>query len=320
MSQNSTLQYMHQDHLTGTSLVTSDNGTVIESLKYYSFGLTRELTGSDVTDKKFTGQRLDETGLYFYGARYYDPLIGRFISADTIVPNPSDPQSINRYSYCLNNPLKYTDPSGHDAFSLPIDPSYMARLYEAMLQGGGVVSAILTAATGPVGLTIVGVAGIITITTIAVVNLWDIDQGVPGLSAGEVASGRVTPSMPLYSEDDTQKALDSLMQGFGEAAAGDPNQNPFKNKRDELLSKTTNKDLKEAINQLYRENAKYGDGGTADYIRLFGDSGHVQKAIQRINQLENLINGCNLNTMDHQIAVNLHQDLILALLKNGVIP
>ena len=48
-----------------------------------------------------------------YHARYYDPLIGRFISADTIVPKPGDPQSLNRYSYVRNNPLKYTDPSGH---------------------------------------------------------------------------------------------------------------------------------------------------------------------------------------------------------------
>ena len=47
-------------------------------------------------------------------ARYYDPEIGRFISADTIVPDPTNPQSLNRYSYCLNNPLKYIDPSGHD--------------------------------------------------------------------------------------------------------------------------------------------------------------------------------------------------------------
>jgi RHS repeat-associated protein len=63
--------------------------------------------------RKYTGQRLDTTDLYYYGARYYDPAIGRFISADTIVPDPYDPQSLNRYSYCRNNPLRYIDPSGH---------------------------------------------------------------------------------------------------------------------------------------------------------------------------------------------------------------
>jgi RHS repeat-associated protein len=57
---------------------------------------------------------LDTTGLYFYNARYYDPAIGRFISADSIIPHFGDSQSLNRYSYCLNNPLKYIDPNGHD--------------------------------------------------------------------------------------------------------------------------------------------------------------------------------------------------------------
>jgi RHS repeat-associated protein len=59
------------------------------------------------------GQRLDATGLYYYNARYYDPMIGRFISPDIIVQSPANPQTLNRYSYCLNNPLKYRDPSGH---------------------------------------------------------------------------------------------------------------------------------------------------------------------------------------------------------------
>jgi RHS repeat-associated protein len=47
------------------------------------------------------------------GARNYDPRIGRWLSADSIVPNPSNPQSLNRYSYVLNSPLKYIDPTGH---------------------------------------------------------------------------------------------------------------------------------------------------------------------------------------------------------------
>lgn len=66
------------------------------------------------TDYTFTGQKLDEsTGLMYYGARYYDPALGRFISADPIVPNPANPQALNRYSYVLNNPLRYIDPTGY---------------------------------------------------------------------------------------------------------------------------------------------------------------------------------------------------------------
>ncbi|MDD5039163.1 MAG: RHS repeat-associated core domain-containing protein [Dehalococcoidales bacterium] len=81
----------------------------ISALRY---GECRNSTGTLGTDRLFTGQRLDDTGLYYYGARYYDPTIGRFISPDTIVQTPNNPQSLNRYSYVFNNPLRYTDPSG----------------------------------------------------------------------------------------------------------------------------------------------------------------------------------------------------------------
>ena len=78
------------------------------------FGSMRSTTGSSGSSYKFTDQELDsETGLYNYDARLYDPEIGRFISADPIVPDPFNPQSLNRYSYVLNNPLIYTDPSGY---------------------------------------------------------------------------------------------------------------------------------------------------------------------------------------------------------------
>ncbi|NLD38991.1 MAG: hypothetical protein GX654_19195, partial [Desulfatiglans sp.] len=56
-----------------------------------------------------------EYELYNYNARLYDPVMSRFISPDTIIPDPYNPQSLNRYSYCLNNPLKYVDPSGNYA-------------------------------------------------------------------------------------------------------------------------------------------------------------------------------------------------------------
>ncbi len=69
-------------------------------------------SGSDVA-YKYTGKELDSsTALYFYEARYYDAALGRFISADTIVPDPNNPQYLNRYTYALNNPLRYTDPTG----------------------------------------------------------------------------------------------------------------------------------------------------------------------------------------------------------------
>ncbi len=62
----------------------------------------------------FTGKKLDEeAGLYYFGARYYDPSLGRFITADSLVQNPGNPQTLNRYSYCGNNPVNMIDPTGH---------------------------------------------------------------------------------------------------------------------------------------------------------------------------------------------------------------
>ena len=71
-------------------------------------------TGSAPSNHKYTGQESDgETGLIYYRARHYDPQIGRFITADSIVPDAGNAQAFNRYSYVYNNPINYTDPTGH---------------------------------------------------------------------------------------------------------------------------------------------------------------------------------------------------------------
>ncbi len=67
-----------------------------------------------LTERTFTGQTLDSrTGLMYYRARWYDPRLGRFIQADTVVPEPGNPQALNRYAYAVGNPVRYNDPSGH---------------------------------------------------------------------------------------------------------------------------------------------------------------------------------------------------------------
>jgi RHS repeat-associated protein len=159
-----TLTYLQSDHLGSVSLTTSNTGVAGPAQEFDPWG-TVGSGGIPATDRNFTGQRLDDTGLLFYQARYYDPQIGRFLSADTIVPGdpsggmdgiavkpltvdfheggflgkvngenklalwfelddqgrqqagspwgPGNTQALNRYSYVQNNPLKYTDPTGH---------------------------------------------------------------------------------------------------------------------------------------------------------------------------------------------------------------
>lgn len=66
------------------------------------------------TDKLFTGQReMTGLGIYHYGARFYSPKLGIFLSPDNVTPDYAVPQTLNLFGYVLNNPLRYTDPTGH---------------------------------------------------------------------------------------------------------------------------------------------------------------------------------------------------------------
>ncbi len=113
VKKGSTLEYVHTDHLGSVSRTTDTSGALVRSEDDFPYGSVRAESGAPPTERSFTGQRRDSTGLLFYNARYYDPAIGRFVSADTIVPNPSNSQVLDRYAYVSNNPLKYVDPSGH---------------------------------------------------------------------------------------------------------------------------------------------------------------------------------------------------------------
>ena len=114
--------YLLNDHLTSTAITTNASGARLTELRYYAYGGTRYDAGSQMTIYRYTGQRIETgTGLYDYGARWYDPAIGRFLAPDSIVPNPGDSQSLNRYMYVLGNPLRYIDPSGN-APQYPGDP------------------------------------------------------------------------------------------------------------------------------------------------------------------------------------------------------
>jgi RHS repeat-associated protein len=111
----STTYFYHTDHLGSVVLVTAETGQIIWSTEYTPFGsITLEEGQLDFTGAiKFTGKDLDEdTGLYYYNARWYDAEIGRFISADTYKGELENPQTLNLYVYVANNPLIYVDPSG----------------------------------------------------------------------------------------------------------------------------------------------------------------------------------------------------------------
>jgi len=115
--------YLH-DHLGGIEAVLDEEGNVVEHRDYLPYGNTRTSVNNSPTQSGlttalqkeaygFTGkEKDDETGLMYYGARYYDPLTGRFTSSDPWGGDFRNPQSFNKYSYVLNNPLIFVDPTG----------------------------------------------------------------------------------------------------------------------------------------------------------------------------------------------------------------
>jgi RHS repeat-associated protein len=116
---SSDLYALHSDQLGSTSTLSylkadGTAGRVYDSRAFYTpFGDYRLQPTGDYTDRGYTGQKENmEIGLIYYNARFYVPGIGRFASADTIVPNSADPQSFSRYSYVRNNPINLTDPTG----------------------------------------------------------------------------------------------------------------------------------------------------------------------------------------------------------------
>jgi RHS repeat-associated protein len=116
-------RYFLKDNLNSIETVAREDGTVVERMSYDAWGKRRNLGGTDdttnalsgVTDNKgYTSQEmLDNLHLVHMNGRVYDPLLGRFISADPFVSHPKDPQSLNRYAYVRNNPLALVDPSGY---------------------------------------------------------------------------------------------------------------------------------------------------------------------------------------------------------------
>ncbi|NJO81982.1 MAG: RHS repeat-associated core domain-containing protein [Blastochloris sp.] len=226
----STVTRLHGDHLGSVSVATSSSGVATQQ-EYDPWGQIRPNAAGtphpiSQTRRNYTGQILDDTGLLYYNARYYDPKLGRFLSADSVVPGnpsggmdgvaitpltidvheggflgklnaesrtgfwfelgreerqqhgspmgPANPQSLNRYSYVQNNPLKYTDPTGHYLLldwhsslvfqQALIDMSAVASnaLNGASIDVDGAISSILAAVGAALGSAVVEVIAALT--------------------------------------------------------------------------------------------------------------------------------------------------------------
>jgi RHS repeat-associated protein len=125
--------YYHNDVLGSPVLLMDNSGEVVHLYHFGPFGNIEAAKGTSGNKYRFTGKEQDETGMYYFGARYYDPMVGRFITPDPVMG--ISPQLLNPYPYCQNNPILYVDPTGEWVWLV----AFMAI---GALAGGGVAYAM----------------------------------------------------------------------------------------------------------------------------------------------------------------------------------
>ena len=151
-------RYLHKDHLGSTQALTDETGARTEYLSYDPYGKRRFANGSDdpnntitsATHHGFTGhEHLVEVGLIHMNGRVYDPLVGRFLTADPTLASVLDSQAFNRYAYLKNNPLRDVDPSGYCGFFSCIT-KFFSHVVKAVVQTvTAVVKTVETAVSHP---------------------------------------------------------------------------------------------------------------------------------------------------------------------------
>lgn len=140
--------YMHVDYQGSVTATSNEAGERVDKYTFDAFGARSQSTSgtgltaimNDMT-RGYTGHEMDdENGFINMNARIYDPRLGRFLTPDTIIPDVENPQALNRYSYVLNNPGKYIDPTGHipsrnDGSTSPEISEYDFKEFDALFGG-----------------------------------------------------------------------------------------------------------------------------------------------------------------------------------------
>ena len=195
-------RYLHTDNLGSISVITNETGAVVERDGYDAWGQRRFASGADgnpgpsQTTRGFTGQEeLADVGLVHLNGRIYDPLLARMTSADPMVPDPLNGQAWNRYSYVVNNPLAFTDPSGYCFLGL-CGVGSIFRDIQHFLRNvpivGNIVEVAAAAMCGPAALVCAVTAAFITTTAVAGVETGKLGLGLrAGLIAAATAAAFV---------------------------------------------------------------------------------------------------------------------------------
>ncbi|MDD2498191.1 MAG: hypothetical protein PHY90_08695, partial [Desulfitobacteriaceae bacterium] len=214
----------------------------------------------------------------------YDPSNGRFISEDSEEGKVDNPLSLNLYTYCWNNPVRYIDDDGHSPKDTLYKTAMTAQVYLIMQLNK-------MANTAQRGID-------------KAKNFFGGKGNIPNPATLEKGSGNADFYVSLNG-----KAVPSAYKNWIGVS-----------QRNNLLNSVSNEKLKNAVNQLYRKGSVIGDGGTADIIRferetgiLLSKSGHIQKGKDMLGYLTDIVKSGNLSDKDAKIANRLINDLQKAL-------
>ncbi|WP_115563405.1 RHS repeat-associated core domain-containing protein [Xanthomonas arboricola] len=191
-----TVRYIHTDGLGSVSVVTDKNHNIIERREYEPYGAN---LGTIIDGVGYTGHVMDEiTGFTYMQQRYYDPIIGKFLSIDPVTAYSNPMGAFNRYWYANNNPYRFTDPDGRiiklagdvgkvaaDLKDLKSQPEGLA-LYNRLNNSENVHNIEYGSADGPASTTPAGSGAILGL------------DGQPGAGSGSTI--RIDPNQPIFEK------------------------------------------------------------------------------------------------------------------------
>ena len=221
------LFYLHRDYQGTIVAITNATGGLVEKRQFDAWGLlTKVQNGAGVTlakltffDRGYTGhEHLESVGLINMNGRVYDPMLHRFLQADSMVQEPYNTQNYNRYGYCLNNPLKYTDISGEDfgvSFAIAMGVALAVYFGDALINDRpitfrGIATTVVTTAVSAgisygIGSAVVGINNLYVRATVQALAHGTAQGTLTAIQGGKFWTGFATGSL--------SSVMSSLWQG-----------------------------------------------------------------------------------------------------------